>query len=122
MDGLICVIDDDEAVRLSMSMSLRAAGFVVDEFESAQRFLDALPDLSPACLVIDLGLPDIDGPGILERLRGMGLSIPTFMVTGSAGVPRSDRERFPEIIACLEKPFRLSDLSKRIGDLFGAET
>ncbi|MEM1264087.1 MAG: response regulator [Pseudomonadota bacterium] len=117
--GPICVIDDDEAVRLSMSMSLQAAGYQVEEFESAQRFLDALPDLSPACLVIDLGLPIIDGRGILEKLRDRGVQLPTIMVTGSAGIAKADRERFPEIVDCLEKPFRLSDLTVRITELIG---
>ena len=117
--GLVCVVDDDEAVRLSMAMSLKAAGFSVAEFESAQQFLDALPELAPSCLVIDLGLPFIDGCGILERLREQGITYPTFMVTGSAGIPRADRDRFPEIIDCLEKPFRLSDLSARITELLG---
>ena len=117
--GPICVVDDDEAVRLSMAMSLRAAGFAVEEFESAQRFLDALPDLEPACLVIDLGLPVIDGRGILDRLRQQGLAYPTIMVTGSAGIPLAVRDQFPEIVDCLEKPFRLSDLSARITELLG---
>lgn len=121
MSCLVCVIDDDEAVRLSMSVSLRAAGFTVEEYESAQRFLDALPGLTPACLVIDLGLPVIDGRGILERLREQGLRIPAIMVTGSAGIPNADRERFPEIIDCLEKPFRLSELTTRIGQLLDGQ-
>ena len=118
--GPICVVDDDEAVRLSMAMSLKAAGYRVAEFESAQRFLDALAELSPGCLVIDLGLPVIDGRGILERLREQGLAYPTIMVTGSAGIPQSVRDRFPEIIDCLEKPFRLSELTERINELLGS--
>ncbi len=114
---LVCIVDDDEAVRLSMAMSLRAGGRSVVEFESAQGFLDALPTLHPACLVLDLGMPVIDGREILEHLRRLGRNIPTVMVTGASALSLVERNRYPEIADCLEKPFRLSDLQARIDEL-----
>ena len=58
--GKVYVIDDDEAVRDSLDVLLGAANFNVTLFESAQHFLDALPN-DFGCVVSDVRMPGIDG-------------------------------------------------------------
>ena len=51
--GIVCIVDDDEAVLQSTAMLLEAAGFHVDAFESAEAFLSAYSPVRNACLLLD---------------------------------------------------------------------
>ncbi len=65
----VYVIDDDEAMRDSLSFLLDAAGFTVTLFETASNFLDVLPGLGFGCVVSDVRMLGIDGVELLKRLK-----------------------------------------------------
>ena len=77
----ICIVDDDEAVRDSLSLLLESGGLATRSYGNADAFLAAgAQDM--ACLILDLHMPGISGLELLRLLRRRGLSLPVFVVSG----------------------------------------
>ena len=60
-EALVCVVDDDAALRASLTNLLRSVGLQVAAFASAQEFLRSPPPDGPSCLVLDVRLPGLSG-------------------------------------------------------------
>lgn len=115
-DYVVHVVDDEEAVRKSLAFLLATAGFPVRIHESATGFLAAAPTAGKACLVTDLKMPDVSGVELLERLNGMGVMIPTVIITGHGDVPMAVAAMKAGAVDFIEKPFEdgvLIDAVKR---------
>jgi two-component system, LuxR family, response regulator FixJ len=102
--GKVYVIDDDEAMRDSLDFLLGAAEFDVTLFESAKRFLDALPS-DFGCVVSDVRMPGIDGIELLKRLKANRSSFPVLIMTGHGDVPLAVEAMKLGAVDFLEKPF-----------------
>lgn len=102
--GKVYVIDDDEAMRDSLDFLLGAAQFDVTLFESAERFLDALPS-DFGCVVSDVRMPGIDGIELLKRLKANRSSFPVLIMTGHGDVPLAVEAMKLGAVDFLEKPF-----------------
>jgi FixJ family two-component response regulator len=77
----ICIVDDDQAVRDSLSLLLESGGLSTRSYDSADAFLKAgAQDM--ACLILDLHMPGTSGLELLRLLRRRGLSLPVFVVSG----------------------------------------
>ena len=63
------VVDDDETIRRTLRINLRARGYEVEEVASGRDALSTLEDAPPDLVILDLGLPDLDGVEVLRRLR-----------------------------------------------------
>ena len=103
--GKVYVIDDDEGMRDSLDFLLGAADFHVTLFESAQHFLDALPDASFGCVVSDVRMPGIDGIEMLKRLKASRSTFPVVIMTGHGDVPLAVEAMKLGAVDFLEKPF-----------------
>jgi len=103
--GQVYVIDDDEAMRDSLDFLLGAADFHVTLFESAQHFLDALPDVGFGCIVSDVRMPGIDGIEMLKRLKANRSPFPVLIMTGHGDVPLAVEAMKLGAVDFLEKPF-----------------
>ena len=101
----VYVIDDDDAMRDSLDFLLGAADFHVTLFESAQHFLDALPDASFGCVVSDVRMPGIDGIEMLKRLKASRSTFPVVIMTGHGDVPLAVEAMKLGAVDFLEKPF-----------------
>ena len=115
-DYVVHVVDDEEAVRKSLAFLLATAGFPVRIHESATGFLAAAPTAGKACLVTDLKMPDVSGVELLARLNGMGVMIPTVIITGHGDVPMAVAAMKAGAVDLIEKPFEdgvLIDAVKR---------
>jgi two-component system response regulator FixJ len=115
-DYVVHVVDDEEAVRKSLAFLLATAGFPVRVHESATGFLAAAPTAGKACLVTDLKMPDVSGVELLARLNGMGVMIPTVIITGHGDVPMAVAAMKAGAVDFIEKPFEdgiLIDAVKR---------
>ena len=100
----ICIVDDDAAVRDSLSLLLESGGLETRSYESADAFLLA-GSQDMACLILDLHMPGLSGLELLRHLRTGGLSLPVFVVSG-----RRDAQLDAEIQAAgatnlLSKPY-----------------
>jgi two-component system response regulator FixJ len=101
---VVHVIDDDEALRDSLTFLLRTAGITVQSHVSAAAFLDALPaELS--CIVTDLRMPGVSGIDLLRRLKELGIGVPVIVVTGHGDVPLAVEAMKFGAVDFLEKPF-----------------
>jgi len=84
----ICIIDDDTSFRAAIKRLLELRGYEVEGFGSADQFLQALLDgLEPACILLDMKMPGLSGPGLQALLAQRGLSFPIIFVTGHGDVP-----------------------------------
>jgi two-component system response regulator FixJ len=101
----IHVIDDDEALRESVTFLLGTAGFAVRLFVSATQFLEALPSLKVTCLLTDIRMPGIDGIELMRRLKAEGCGFPVIVMTGHGDVPLAVEAMKLGAFDFLEKPF-----------------
>lgn len=112
--GKVYVIDDDEAMRDSLSFLLDSSGFEVMLFDNAERFLDALPGLEFGCVVSDVRMPGVDGIELLKRLKAEGSRFPIVMMTGHGDVPLAVEAMKLGAVDFLEKPFEDDRLTAMI--------
>ena len=113
-NSTIYVVDDDISIRESLSSLLRAEGFSVVVFASADEFL-ALPLISPrSCLLLDVRMPDIDGLTLQEMLTTMGREIPIIFITGHGDIPQAVRAMKAGAVDFLKKPFSDTELLQAV--------
>lgn len=104
-NGIVHVIDDDDAMRESLQFLFKAAKVPVEVYESATAFLDKLPVAGGGCVVTDVRMPGMSGIDLLKRLREMKNSIPVIVITGHADVPLAVEAMKYGAADFLEKPF-----------------
>lgn len=104
-EGVVHIVDDDEAVRQSLAFMLSAAGLPVRLYESATVFLDALKSVQPGCLITDIRMPDMTGIELLHALRSKACRLPAIVITGHGDVPLAVEAMKAGAIDFIEKPF-----------------
>ena len=102
---MVAVVDDDPGVRRALSRMLRADGLRVASFASAEELLHAYDELRPSCLVVDVVLPGMSGPDLLDRLHARKEQLPAIFVTGRIDTGERLKLRGFGEIPCLQKPF-----------------
>jgi FixJ family two-component response regulator len=112
-DPIVFVVDDDYRVREALSSLIASVGLRVVAFGSAAEFLESEKPDSPACLVLDLQLPDVNGLE-LQRELAAGDGPPIIFITGHGDIPSSVRAMKAGAIEFLPKPFREEDLLQAI--------
>jgi len=112
--GEVCVIDDDDSVRQAVVGLLRSAGLSVRAFSSARAFLDAPPEATPACLVLDVDMPGLSGLELQEHLVKIHAAPPIIFVTGHGDIPMSVRAIKAGAREFLTKPFDPDELLEAI--------
>ncbi|MCJ2025959.1 response regulator FixJ [Methylobacterium sp. J-067] len=102
---LVHVVDDDEAMRESLTFLLWTAGFEVIAYESGTELLERLKRSASGCILTDIRMPGLDGLDLLRNLRATGHKLPIVMMTGHGEVPVAVEAM--KLGACdfLEKPF-----------------
>lgn len=110
MKKIVFVIDDDEAVRHSLSYLLRQEGYIVRAFPDAKCFLDHIDDQNSGCLILDLKIPDIGGLSLQKKINRLGLNIPIIILTGYGDITLAVEAMKRGAIEFLEKPFRKNQL------------
>jgi FixJ family two-component response regulator len=109
-ETIVFIIDDDTSVRKSIERLMRAAGFQVQSFATAEEFLDTHhPDI-PSCLILDVCLPGSTGLDLQRRLSELKVYIPIVFISGHADVPISVEAMKGGAVDFLQKPYRTRNL------------
>lgn len=98
------LVDDDQAVRRSIKLLLRARGFTVRDFGSAAELLADRMSRSCHCLIADYLMPSMDGLALLERLRATGWTGCAALITGCYQKGLEQRALEAGFLALVEKP------------------
>ena len=107
---IVFVVDDDPFVRESVEDLLSSAGFTVQTFGSATEFVQCRRPDVPACLILDVELPDISGLDLQTELAKSGIEMPIVFLTGHGDIPMSVRAMKAGAIEFLTKPFGKQEL------------
>ena len=110
----VYLVDDDASVRRSLSRLLRIAGYDVETFDSAEAFLASGRPL-PACFVLDIHLPGIDGLELQRRLAASAAQVPVVAISGHGEENTRQRALDAGASAYLDKPFSEAALLDAIG-------
>ncbi len=110
----VLVVDDDRAVREALRRVLSLAGYEVQSAEGGAEAIEQVVREVPDAVVLDVGMPDVDGLQVCERLRMLGNRVPILMLT--ARVEISDRVAGLDAGAddYLIKPFDVEELKARL--------
>jgi FixJ family two-component response regulator len=102
---MVFVVDDDISIRESLESMIAFAGFQVETFASAQQFLERSRVDVPNCLVLDVGLPDLNGLDLQGMVAGERRDMPIIFITGRGDIPMSVRAMKAGAVEFLTKPF-----------------
>ena len=109
-DPIVFVVDDDASVRDAVKRLIASVGLRVETFGSTREFLDGKRPDAPACLVLDVRLPDVSGLELQRDLAAANVQIPIIFITGHADVPMTVRAMKAGAVEFLTKPFRGQEL------------
>lgn len=104
-DGAVHIIDDDEPTRDSLRFLLAASGVPAKAHESAAAFLTALSTVTPACVITDVRMPDINGIEVLKAVKARRPATPVIVVTGHGDIALAVEAMKLGASDFLEKPY-----------------
>jgi len=110
----VFVVDDDPAMRASLSLLLGSVGLPVRTYATATAFLDAYNPSRRGCLVLDVRMPGMSGLQLLQALKARGADLPVIVITGHADVPMAVRAMRIGVMDFIEKPFDENVLLARV--------
>jgi DNA-binding response OmpR family regulator len=112
--AVVLLVDDDAAIRRTVTVGLELEGFDVVCASGGRAALEAVKTVAPAVMLLDLTMPDLDGLDVLRRLRAAGDDLPVCILSARDQV--SDRVRGLEAGAddYVVKPFALEEVSARL--------
>jgi FixJ family two-component response regulator len=101
---IVFVVDDDISVRASLELLIGCGGWQPETFASAREFLSRPRVLVPSCLVLDVGLPDLNGRELQKRIAPDRIDMPIIFITGYGDVPMTVRAMKAGAVEFLTKP------------------
>ena len=119
LSGFVHVVDDDASFRKAMERRLKQAGYEVATYPSALHLLLNLPTESvPSCILLDVRIPGLDGPGLQKRLAELGSMLPIIFLTGYHDIPATVQAIKAGADDFLIKPVTSDDLFRAIEKAF----
>jgi FixJ family two-component response regulator len=113
-EPVVYLLDDEPEMLKALTRLLHAEGFQVRGFISAREFLAHARCQGPACLVLDVAMPDVDGLRVQERLRQSKAELPIVFLTGHGDIPMSVRAVKAGAENFLTKPVNAADLLQAV--------
>jgi FixJ family two-component response regulator len=100
---IVFVVDDDVSVREALKLLIESVGWRSETFASGQEFLARCRELGPSCLVLDVGLPDLNGLD-MQKLLANRTDMPIIFITGYGDVRMTVRAMRAGAVEFLTKP------------------
>ena len=114
-EGTVHIVDDDPSICRAVSRLLRAHDQQVQVYASAREFLDKQLDPGPACVVLDLQMPEINGLDLQQLLSQVSETLSIVFISGHADIPDTVRAMKAGAVDFLTKPFDESQLLAAVG-------
>jgi DNA-binding response OmpR family regulator len=111
---LILLVEDDPSITQALERALRAQGYSINSVATGQAALLALDTDRPDLVVLDLGLPDMDGLDVLRKIRSGDVDLPVLLLTARAGIDDKVAGLDSGADDYLAKPFEMSELFARL--------
>ncbi len=119
---LVYLVDDEFAIRDSLTMLIESTGQPVRSFDSAEAFLKDYDPDQPGCLLLDVRMPLMSGHDLQKELSSRGYIIPIIFISGHAEIPDSAKAFRAGAVDFLEKPFDNALLLERINEALIKDT
>ncbi len=103
--GVVFIVDDDEALRDSLCWLLESAGLRVETHDSANSFLQSYYPGQSGCLLLDVRMPGMNGLELQEQLESRDVRLPVVIMTGHGDVAMAVRALKAGAMDFIEKPF-----------------
>ncbi|HMF14433.1 MAG TPA: response regulator, partial [Gemmataceae bacterium] len=110
----VFVVDDDAAMRKSLTLLVQSVRLAVETYETAQQFLDGYDGSRPGCLLLDLRMPGLSGLELQNRLTARRIRIPIIFISAHGDLTSAVSAMRAGAVDFLEKPFRGQVLLDRI--------
>jgi FixJ family two-component response regulator len=108
---VVHIVDDDASFRISTERLLRASGYLVETYATAEQLLQRLPDdAGLSCILLDIRIPGLSGPDLQQRLSALGSRLPIIFLTGHADVRTTVRVMKAGADDLLTKPVTKDEL------------
>jgi FixJ family two-component response regulator len=103
--AIVLILDDDPSVRRSLRVLISASGFEVETFATPTELLASAISSSNACMVVDIGLPEMSGIEMCQGLKRSGRARPTILISGGTDLIALALAQQSDAVAVLLKPF-----------------
>lgn len=114
----VLVAEDDAGLRQTIEWTLQDEGILVETAPDGEEAIDRLRQFRPALLLLDMGLPRVDGDGVAAGLRSIhGDTVPIVVLTADGHV--QEKARRVGAVAYLKKPFDIDDLIETVRRIVG---
>jgi len=110
----VYVVDDDDAMRESLTWLIESVGLNVETYASADEFLESYYPGRPGCVLLDVRMPGMSGLELQGHLQKQQVTVPVIMITGHGDVPMAVRAMKSGAIDFIEKPFNDEQLLESI--------
>ena len=104
MKDQVYVIDDDASARNGLARLLRAAGYHVHAFDSANKFLEILDKNTSGCILLDIRMPGMSGEELVLELKNRNVNLPIIVVTGDNDAETRRKAKKMKAIGFFRKP------------------
>ncbi|CAE6715698.1 Response regulator protein TodT [Paraburkholderia domus] len=111
---IVYIVDDDNGMRTSLAWLLESVSVKSAGFANASEFLNAFDPGVPACLVLDVRMPEQSGFDVQAELNRQGATLPIIFVSGHGDIPMSVRALQNGAIDFVEKPYNSQQMLDRV--------
>ena len=120
--GEVFIVDDDPAVRETLSLLFSNAGYAVVRFAEGGAFLRVAKERNPVCIILDVHIPGKTGIDILKELNAQDYPAPIFIMSGQGDIAMAVDAIKNGALDFIEKPFRGSEVVTRVREAIEANS
>ena len=114
---VVMVVDDDPSMRAALRRLFASARLTCEHYASGAEFLAHARMDRPGCIVLDVGMPGMNGLEVQARLKQRHVDLPVIFLTGTAQIPIAVAAMREGAIDFVEKPFENADLVTRVSNV-----